>query len=169
MEREVERIRERSTNGGESRSPSAGSSGNEGSQPPTSRRYNDTIARILLPAYIDIAGRIRSLGLGTVSVTEAEEQVTSMGVHLPEDSHFVVATFEGTDRDFESFRGIAYGVHPILHPITGKRPFPEGSEEEAQAVEATIQKGLESLAARKRMSDAVIASLRIPKKNTNLK
>lgn len=163
MGREVERTREGATSGGESRSPIASRSGAEGSQPPKSRRYNDTIARILLPTYIDIAGRIRSLGLGTVSVTQAEEQVTSMGIPVPAGSHLVVATFEGTERDFESFRGIAYGVHPILHPITGKRPFPEGSEEETQAVEAAIQKGLESLAASKRISDAVIASLRTPK------
>ena len=161
MEREVERMREKLTAGGESRSPSAGSSGNEGRQPPRARRYNDTIARSLLPAYIDIAGRIRSLGLGTVSVTKAEEQVTSMGIPLPEGSHFVAATFEGTERDFESFRRVAYGVDEILNPITGKRPFQ--GEEETQAVEAAIQKGLESLAASKRISDTVIASLRIPK------
>lgn len=164
MEREVEHMRERSTAGGESRSPSAGSSGNEGRQPPRARRYNDTIARSLLPAYIDIAGRIRSLGLGTVSVTEAEEQVTSMGIPLSDDSPFVVATFEGTDRELESFREVAYGVEAILNPITGKRPFQ--GEEETQAVEVAIRKRLEGLAAKKRLQDALFTSLGIPKSRT---
>lgn len=157
MAQDYERARERRISPARAGNATGGGNSGEGRMPPIPRlHYDGIIASVLLDPYIDLASRMREAGVGDISVTRAEEQVSAVGPLNNPD--LVAATFDGQQKSVEDFRSIAYGINGILNPITGIRRF-EGDAEKEE-VEKVIQSGIDSLVARKRHLEAMMEQFR---------